>query len=244
MDAVIVEDLKVEWATMQNRLREQLISEDRFAGEIKYVAGADISFVPESDTKAVASLIILDYESLDVVCELFREIELTVPYIPNFLSFREASHVMDLYDQLKLESPQYLPQVLLLDGNGVLHERRFGLACHIGVLLGIPTIGVAKNYNVVSFIPLDTKSIRTQFKETCFRRGDFLNLTSSDVGKVYGMALKVQDTVERPLYVSCGNLVSLETAREIVLHCCRRYKIPEPTRQADLRSREYIRLHS
>ncbi|XP_044941684.1 endonuclease V isoform X3 [Mustela putorius furo] len=128
-------------------------------------------------------------------------------------------------------------EVLLVDGNGVLHHRGFGVACHLGVLTDLPCVGVAKKLLQVDGLENDA-----QHKEKIRllqAGGDSFPLVGGS-GTVLGMALKSHDRSSRPLYVSVGHKISLEAAVRLTRGCCR-FRIPEPVRQADIRSRDYIR---
>ncbi|XP_038021418.1 endonuclease V isoform X5 [Anas acuta] len=127
-------------------------------------------------------------------------------------------------------------EVLLVDGNGLLHHRGFGVACHLGVLTDLPCIGVAKNLLQVDGLARD--ELHREQIRSLQREGDTFPLTGTS-GSVLGMALRSCNS-SKPLYISVGHRVSLETAVRLVQSCCR-YRIPEPIRQADIRSREYIR---
>ncbi|XP_069055829.1 endonuclease V isoform X3 [Pleurodeles waltl] len=128
-------------------------------------------------------------------------------------------------------------EVLLVDGNGILHHRGFGFACHLGVLTGLPCVGVAKNLLQVDGLENNDRH-KEQIRELQ-RGGDRFCLTGS-TGNVLGMALRSCDKSAKPIYVSVGHKISLESAVLLVGSCCK-YRTPEPIRQADIRSREYIR---
>ncbi|XP_040438117.1 endonuclease V isoform X3 [Falco naumanni] len=127
-------------------------------------------------------------------------------------------------------------EVVLVDGNGLLHPRGFGVACHLGVLTDLPCIGVAKNLLHVDGV-VRNELHREQIR-SLQRGGDTFPLTGTS-GRVLGMVLRSYNS-SKPLYISVGHKVCLETAVRLVKSCCR-YRIPEPIRQADIRSREYIR---
>ncbi|XP_076210302.1 endonuclease V isoform X3 [Aptenodytes patagonicus] len=128
-------------------------------------------------------------------------------------------------------------EVLLVDGNGLLHPRGFGVACHLGVLTDLPCIGVAKNLLQVDGLVRD--ELHREQIRSLQREGDTFPLTGTS-GRVLGMVLRSYNNSSKPLYISVGHRVCLETAVRLVKSCCR-YRIPEPIRQADIRSREYIR---
>ncbi|XP_013361471.1 PREDICTED: endonuclease V isoform X2 [Chinchilla lanigera] len=128
-------------------------------------------------------------------------------------------------------------EVLLVDGNGVLHHQGFGVACHLGVLTGLPCIGVAKKLLQVD--GLENNAVHKEKIRLLQAGGDTFPLMGNS-GTILGMALKSHDHSTKPLYISVGHKMSLEAAVRLT-HCCCRFRIPEPVRQADIRSREYIR---
>ncbi|KFU85911.1 Endonuclease V, partial [Chaetura pelagica] len=172
-----------------------------------------------------------------VLYEDCRMVAVEAPYVAGFLAFREVPFLVEALQRLEQEQPSLKPQVLLVDGNGLLHPRGFGVACHLGVLTDLPCIGVAKNLLHVDGLAKDEQhkeQIRSLQKE-----GDSFPLVGTS-GRVLGMALPSHSKSSRPLYVSVGHKVSLETAVRLLRSCCR-FRVPEPIRQADMRSREYIR---
>ncbi|XP_074116461.1 endonuclease V isoform X4 [Sminthopsis crassicaudata] len=139
------------WEREQARLKTSVIDWDTeawqrdsdFAG-LHRVGGVDISFIKGDDVRACASLVVLSYPELEVLFEECRMVNLTAPYVSGFLAFREVPFLMDAIQRLQKKDQSLMPQVLLVDGNGILHHRGFGVACHIGILTNLPCIGVAK----------------------------------------------------------------------------------------------------
>ena len=164
-------------------------------------------------------------------------VELTLPYIPGFLAFREAPFLKDRLDLVRKTKPNLIPQVILVDGNGILHTRGFGLASQLGVMSDIPTIGVAKTLFSVDGLYKNSQHLADI--KSLKRAGDSFPLIGIS-GKTWGVALKGASKVLNPVYVSAGHKISLSTAEELVFSCSRS-RIPEPVRLADLRSRDYIR---
>nr|BAE41901.1 unnamed protein product [Mus musculus] len=162
---------------------------------------------------------------------------LKAPYVSGFLAFREVPFLVELVQRLQEKEPDLMPQVVLVDGNGVLHQRGFGVACHLGVLTELPCIGVAKKLLQVD--GLENNALHKEKIVLLQAGGDTFPLIGSS-GTVLGMALRSHDHSTKPLYVSVGHRISLEVAVRLTHHCCR-FRIPEPIRQADIRSREYIR---
>ncbi|XP_008278030.1 endonuclease V isoform X2 [Stegastes partitus] len=153
------------------------------------------------------------------------------------LSFIKGDDVNACAQLVVLSFPDM--EVVLVDGNGLFHDREFGLACHLGVLSGLPCVGVAKNLLQVQGV---NKSQEHQSQIAALQKGgDSFPLTAAS-GKVLGKALRSSDKSVKPVYVSVGHKISLDTAVRLTHACCR-YRVPEPIRQADCRSREYLRQH-
>ncbi|XP_078162096.1 endonuclease V family protein isoform X2 [Carex rostrata] len=199
-----------EWVRTQDLLKRKLVAVDDFTWKLtccdldsgtnerlRFVGGTDISFLKEDPSIACAALVILEIGTLKIVHEEFDLVRLDVPYIPGFLAFREAPILSRILEKMKADGNPFYPQLLMVDGNGVLHPRGFGLACHIGVLANLPTIGVGKN------------------------------------------ALRPGPGSLKPVYISIGHRVSLDSAITLV-KMCSKFRIPEPTRQADIRSKVFL----
>ncbi|KAJ1969599.1 hypothetical protein IWQ62_000527 [Dispira parvispora] len=209
---------------------------------LQLVGGVDISFLDEGFETAVAGLVVLAYPSFQVVHKELRPCRFTLPYIAGYLAFREAPVLNEMIQDLRRNHPEHVPQVIFVDGNGLLHPRGFGLASHLGVLADIPTIGVAKNFLAVDDGPsLTVNGVNTAFREQLARGIDRMPLVGES-GRVWGMAVSATKTI-RPIYVSVGHCVSLDTAVNLVARCCQ-FRIPEPIRVADQVTRQYIREHS
>jgi deoxyinosine 3'endonuclease (endonuclease V) len=202
---------------------------------LNFLGGVDVSFIPGNDTQAYASFVILEFSTLDVVYQDIQLVELNQPYLVGFLAFREASVLIPLIE--KARCLDCFPQVVLFDGNGILHPRGLGIASHAGILMDLPTIGVAKNLLLVD--GLEREQIQKRCDDQLKRSGDYLRLIG-DSKTCWGAALRTSDSGKNPVFVSIGHRISLETALAVV-QACSSYRIPEPIRQADLRSRKYIR---
>ncbi|CAO3582493.1 unnamed protein product [Absidia cylindrospora] len=182
----------------------------------------------------------MKYPSMEVVYTDFLETKLYLPYIAGFLAFREVESLQTLLKKLELNEPQLYPQILLVDGNGKLHPRTCGIACHLGVLANIPTIGIGKNFLVIEDGPkLQMQYVKSQAKEHLLKRGDVWRLQGTS-GIVYGAAVRTTDAAPNPIFISQGHRISLDSAISITLASCH-YRIPEPIRRADQDSRKYIR---
>jgi deoxyinosine 3'endonuclease (endonuclease V) len=238
LDSVKAE-IHEQWKVEQKELHNKLIKENERKlnfMNVRYIGGMDISFVKGTNL-ACAALVVLDYPGLSVVYEDYAMVELTQPYIAGFLAFREVQPLVTLWKTLKNTKAEFLPQVVMLDGNGILHPREMGVASHFGVLVNVPTIGVAKNLLYVDGLKRDTVKPLCQSKLKV--AGDHVELVG-DSGKIWGAAMRGTNEAKNWVYVSIGHLVDLQFALDTVRMCCKT-KIPEPIRQADLRSREQVR---
>ncbi|XP_008445110.1 uncharacterized protein LOC103488248 [Cucumis melo] len=227
------------WIEAQDLLKKKLIKEDDLEGngdDLKYVGGVDISFLKEDSSVACGTLVVMDLQTLQVVYDDFSLVTVQVPYVPGFLAFREAPVLLELLERMKKRAPLLYPQLLMVDGNGILHPRGFGLASHLGVLANLPTIGIGKNLHHVD--GLTQTSVRKLLSEG--KNNDSIITLKGISGSIWGVAMRSTVDSLKPLYVSIGHRVSLDTAIEIVKITCK-YRVPEPIRQADIRSREYLR---
>jgi len=190
---------------LQMRLGEKIIAEDRLPQKINYIAGVDVAYAGEL---AIATVAVLDYESLELLESRITTCEVKFPYIPTLLSFREIPPTVACIKKLKLQAG-----VLLADGQGIAHPYRCGFASHLGLAIGKPTIGVAKS--------------RLIGKPTEIAGEDFL----VQKGQVISAVVTTKEGA-KPVFVSVGHMVSLGTAVKIVKHCTRNSRIPEPILQA------------
>ncbi len=200
-----------EAVTIQNQLQPEVITEDEL-GEVQYVAGVDVGF-EEDYAISRAAVAVLSFPDLQLVEQAIARRPTTFPYIPGFLSFREVPVVLDALEQVRT-----IPDLILCDGQGIAHPRRFGLACHLGVLIDMPTIGVAKSLLV------------GKHDELPLEKGSWQPLRYR--GETVGAVLRSRTGVN-PLYVSPGYRISLPTAIDYVLRCITKYRLPETTRWAD-----------
>ena len=201
-----------EAVELQKSLREQ-VRITPLTRAIETVAGADISFNKFEPT-VYAGIVVLRLPSLEVVEEVGVVSETRFPYVPGLLSFRETPSVLEAWAKLKTE-----PDALMLDGQGLAHPRRVGIACHIGLLIKRPTLGCAKSVLV------------GKFEEPPEERGSWTPMI--DKGETVGAALRTKTRVQ-PIYVSPGHLIDLEAAVNLTLQCDGGYRQPEPTRRAHL----------
>jgi len=206
---------------LQESLRERVEIEDRF-GDIHYVAGADMAFDPETEV-AFSGVIVYRFPGLEEVERRMARRKLRFPYVPGLLSFRECPILLAAFARLETE-----PDLILIDGHGRAHPRRFGIACHIGILLDKPTIGCAKSRLV------------GEHEEPGERAGATAPLRLE--GERLGVVLRTRDHV-RPIYVTTGHRVSLDSAVNLVNQCVDGFRIPKPTREADHYVRDLRRAY-
>ncbi|TMW64961.1 hypothetical protein Poli38472_009128 [Pythium oligandrum] len=231
---LVTED-PVTWVLEQGP--DETEEEEKPRRPLQRIAGVDISFLKGSNEHACASIVVMEYPSFAVLYEAFTYVSLPAPYIAGFLAFREVPALTKLYEDLIKRCPEHIPDVILVDGNGVLHPQGFGLASHFGVLANIPTIGVGKTFlHVDGLTKPDIKKLMQDAKAA----GQQVVKIQGHSGRIWGAAICGPAGVQNPVYVSVGHLISLDTALAIAM-ACSQYRIPEPIRQADLRSRVEIR---
>lgn len=195
---------------VQETLRSQVIREDAL-GAVRYVAGVDVGFEDKGRTTR-AAVAVLEFPGLALHHQAISRSPTRFPYIPGYLSFRELPAVLQALDRLTV-----MPDLLLCDGQGLAHPRRFGLACHLGVLTDIPSIGVAKS-RLIGVHDDPPKG-----------KGQWVPLM--DKGETIGAVVCTRNNVS-PVYVSLGHRISLPTAIDYVLGCTTRFRLPETTRWA------------
>lgn len=198
---------------IQRALSKKVIRESEIDGP-ETVAGADLSVI-KSMNKLVCGIILFSYPDLTEIERVYTVSDEMFPYIPGLLAFREGPAIIETYGKLKRK-----PDLLIIDGQGIAHPRGFGIACHVGVLLGIPTLGIAK------------KKLYGTYVEPAGTKGSWSPLLSRE-RDVVGSVLRTKDNT-KPVFVSPGHKLDTESARDIALECVRGYRIPEPTRRADM----------
>jgi deoxyribonuclease V len=213
---------------IQEELRKKWVGEDRL-GEIRTVAGLDAAFVVTGSqafaasrnrwsalrdaNRAIAGVVLYKYPEMKELERVFAEVRLEFPYVPGFLSFREIPALLAALKKLR-----QMPDLLLCDGQGYAHPRRMGLATHLGIVLDRPTIGCAKSILIGTHGSLGNE------------KGSWVPMM--DGKERIGAALRTRTGV-KPVYMSAGNKVSLETALRLTLSVCDGMRIPRPTRDAD-----------
>ncbi len=191
----------------QMRLSKKVISENRLPENIKFVAGVDVAYAGDTSIGAVA---VLDFDSFSLVESRTVKLKTRFPYVPTLLSFREVPPTF-----LAIKKLQIKPDVFMVDGQGIAHPYRLGFAPHLGLVANVPTIGVAKSLLCGEVQRFNEKRWAPIVEE----------------GEVIGASV-ITEFGKKPVYVSVGHRVSLEKAIELVLHCARGCRIPEPVRKA------------
>ncbi|HSF31823.1 MAG TPA: deoxyribonuclease V [Candidatus Tectomicrobia bacterium] len=200
-----------EAIAIQKRLRQQVITENTLA-EVRYIAGADIATSKDSP-KAYAGVVVLSYPALDVVEERGLEDEVTFPYVPGLLAFREGPALIKVFEQLSTE-----PDVIVFDGQGLAHPRGMGIATHMGLVFDKPSIGCAKSL------------LFGRYQEPDQEKGAWAELRDPQ-GRIIGAVLRTKPKTT-PIFVSIGHRLDLPAAIRILIEGTRGVRIPEPTRLA------------
>ena len=195
----------------QRRLASQVVCRGH-PGEVRTVAGVDIAVLEKgARARARGAVVVLSYPELELLEQAVVDAEVTFPYVPGLLSFRETPVLLEPLSRVRK------PDLLLVDGHGFAHPRRFGIACHLGLLLDVPAVGCAKS------------RLCGEHDEPDRDAGSQAPLLDGD--QVIGAVLRTRDGV-KPVYVSVGHRIGLAEAVEWVLRCCRGLRLPEPTRLA------------
>jgi len=198
---------------LQRQLASQIITtNDLDLANLKYVAGVDAGF-EDGGTITRAAVVVLTFPELELIEMAIARLPTTFPYVPGLLSFREAPALLEALRKIETE-----PDLILCDGQGLAHPRRLGIASHLGLLVNKPTIGVAKSRYIGTY------------DEPDLEKGNHSKLMDKD--EQIGAVVRTRTNV-KPLFISSGHRISLETAIDLVLKCTTKYKLPETTRLAD-----------
>lgn len=213
---------EMEAVELQRELAKKVITEDGL-DPIHHVAGVDVAYSKNNDT-LIAAIVVLELDSLKIVESVVIEDTVQFPYIPGLFSFRELPPIIKAFEKIKTT-----PQLVVCDGQGLAHPRRFGLACHLGILYDIPTIGCGKT------------KLSGNFTEPDQHRGAQSPLI--DNREIIGNVLRTQKNIN-PIFVSIGHRISLTTACQWILKLAPKYRLPETTRQADQLVKKTLSLHN
>ncbi|MEC5144616.1 deoxyribonuclease V [Chitinophaga sp. 212800010-3] len=211
-----------EATELQRTLRDE-VKLTPWKGPIRYVGGADISFNKFSTT-VYAGIVLLEFPSLKLVDASLVKKEVLFPYVPGYLAFREVPALLDAWNQLSQK-----PDILVVDGHGIAHPRRLGIASHFGVLTGQATIGSAK------------KKLFGQYEEPGIAQGNHTLLTDKE-GQQLGYVLRSKQKV-KPIFISPGHLTSFADSLQLISQCLKGYRLPEPTRLAHNKVNEFRKAH-
>lgn len=207
-----------EAENLQESLSKKLVLTDGFSA-LRLIGGVDTSF--SKDGRVLSVIVVMRFETLELIEFSYYSTKEFVPYIPGFLSFREGPAIIEAWKRLKVK-----PDVLLVDGQGYAHPRHFGIASHLGIALDMPTIGCAKSLLV------------GRYEEPGPLRGDRSPIFYKN--KNVGMVLRTKDNT-KPVFVSPGHKVSFESSVEIVLKSVTKYRLPEPLRYAHQYSKTILK---
>ena len=209
-----------EFINIQNELKKKISLKNIFSrSNIRLVAGVDLAYW-ENDNKQYGTccIVVIDYNTKEVVEKVNSVGEIKVPYIPGFLAFREMPLVIEASIKLVVE-----PDIFIFDSNGYLNQRHMGIATHASFFLNKPTIGVAKSY---------LKIKETDFEMPEDEEGSYTDIVINK--EIYGRVLRTRKTV-KPIFISCGNYIDLDSSTEIVLNLINNEsRLPIPTRLSDL----------
>ncbi|MEW6526588.1 MAG: deoxyribonuclease V [Spirochaetota bacterium] len=217
--------MSIQW---DYSVQEAIIIQKNLAGnviitgkpeKIEYIAGIDVALTP--DDRGYCIIAVFSFPTMELCEEVFCSDPITFPYVPGLLSFREGPLVLKAYEKLSIK-----PDVLVFDGQGIAHPRRFGIASHIGVILDVPTIGCAKS------------RLCGTYSEPGPNKGDRAYLYDKD--EIIGVVLRTRAQV-KPVFVSPGHKIGIDEATDIMMQCTGNYRIPVPTRYAHCRVTMYKR---
>src|SRR5260370_4276844 len=209
-----------EAIALQRELAKRVVREDR-QEEVRDVGGVDMG-INEENGMARAAVVLLSYPALELEERHVQEEPVRMPYSPGLLSFRELPAILGAFDRLKQQ-----PDLVMVDGQGIAHPRRLGIASHLGLWLDLPSIGCAKSILRGEY---DREALGEEVRL-------WVPLIDKKHNEVIGAALRTR-THTNPMFISLGNRISLETSLRYVLACGRGYRLPEPTRLADKLSKD------
>lgn len=216
-----MEELKQKYIEIQNELAGKVSQKNNFIkSELKTIAGVDLAYWSEDGReKAVCCIVVMDIATHEILEKKHSSGVIEVEYMPGFLAFRELPLVLETAEKLKIS-----PDIFMFDGNGILHDRKAGIATHASFSLGKACIGVAKTYFSVR---------HTEYEMPDIQAGSFTDIVID--GEVYGRALRTVQGV-KPVFVSVGNYIDIDTATQITMELVDKKEshIPLPTRFADL----------
>ena len=214
-------EIKEEWLEEQINLKNKICQDSLDCSKIRYIAGVDVAYTKIGTQEyGCCSIVIIDYNTLNVVQKIGHTGKIDVEYHPGFLSFRELPLILETVKQIEIT-----PDIFIFDGNGILHPKRMGIATHASFYLNKPCIGVAKSFF------RSEENLSFQMPENYI--GASTNIINSN-NEILGITLRTRENC-RPIFVSIGNYMSLENAKAIIMNCINKEsRIPIPTRLADI----------
>ncbi len=215
----------LEAEILQRMLSHKVIQNDEFNQSIKIVAGCDVEYNTATDLVAGA-IVLLDYETKKIIEVVTHAMKVTFPYVAGLFSFREMPPLLEAYKKLRL-----VPDIIICDAQGIAHPRGLGLASHLGIVLNVPTIGCAK------------KRLFGNYEMPETNRGAMSDLLHEETQQIIGKVVRTQENI-KPVFVSVGHKVSLNTACNIILELCLEYRLPETTRIADAYALEAFKKYA
>ena len=195
--------------SIQIELAKNVIVDGKVS-DVNYIAAGDLAF--SKDGIAFGAVVLIKYPEFEIVEKHTGKERVRFPYFPGYLTFREAPLLLSLFQKLEIT-----PELVMIDGQGIAHPRKLGLGAHIGLFLGVPTIGIAKSRLI------------GEYDEPDIEKGSWNWLTTN--GEKSGMVVRTRKNV-KPIFISPGNLIGFESALDWTLKCSIKYRIPEPTRLA------------
>lgn len=203
-----------EYYLLQERLCKNVIKTNALPEEIKYIAGTDVSYKDSIDMM-VGAFVVLDANTLEVVDIAYHQMHITFPYITGLFSFREVPPLLEAYKKLKIK-----PDLVICDAQGIAHPQGFGMACHLGLELDLPTIGCGKTRLVGQYNEEMLSLEKGGMQDLIYKK------------EMVGKVVRTRKNT-KPLFVSIGHKIDLNAAVDWVLKMCPKYRLPETTRQAD-----------
>jgi deoxyinosine 3'endonuclease (endonuclease V) len=227
-----------KWKIEQQELKTSLILDvpDGLECRLEFIIGMDISLTKDTD-HGVCTAVLLSYPKMQLLDTVTQPITITEPYIAGYLAFREVNHYEKVFRSLQSKHPTKVNKfkcVIITDGNGILHPFGFGLACHLGILIDMPTFGCGKNLHQYEELTYTKKEIKERMSQENLNQ---ISITDK-ANNIHGYA--VRGTNDNPVYVSQGHMISQKDMLDIVRHTLL-MRVPEPIRLADIMSRQHIR---
>lgn len=232
-----IDEYTKSWETEQLDIVSKIELVDKFKiDDIKYIGGSDITFDKNKKDYAIACITIHDFKTMDLVAKFSMKGTINIPYKAGYLAFREAPLLLKLLDEINKNYNQYMPQIILMDGNGVWHPRGCGIASHFSVLCGMPCIGVSKQVLYVENI--SREHVQQIIETSAKNKGQYTEIIT-ETGTMLGYAYNITGNAKNATYVSAGNYISHKSAMDIVVRSSK-FRVNEAIRQADLISRMLV----